>query len=193
MLRQTIAVLVDRLPPFVTLLLRLRGNTEIERDALERRRAFDHKVAELIAAAREDGSLRQDIDPRTVTRLLFGTINSIVEWYKPGARCPPRRSSPTTSSPWPSTASTRPPDPLSHPSGFQPTVSHIPPRGFPPTLSHIPPGGFPPTVSHIPRTPSFRPIVQEPDPPADTPLLTIGPPRTTKRPPTYRGKAFRRR
>ena len=83
MLRQTVAVLVDRLP-FVTLLLRLRGNTEIERDALERRRTFDHKVAGLISAARDEGSLRQDIDPRTVTRLLFGIINSIVEWYKPG-------------------------------------------------------------------------------------------------------------
>ena len=89
-LRQTIAVLVDRLP-FVTLLLRLRGNTEIERDALERRRTFDHKVAALISAARDEGSLRQDIDPRTVTRLLFGTINSIVEWYKPGGSLSPEK------------------------------------------------------------------------------------------------------
>jgi AcrR family transcriptional regulator len=89
-LRQTVAVLVERLP-FVTLLLRLRGNTEIERDALERRRAFDHKVAGLISAARDEGSLRQDIDPRTVTRLLFGMINSIVEWYKPGGSLSPKR------------------------------------------------------------------------------------------------------
>jgi AcrR family transcriptional regulator len=87
-LRQTIAVLVDRLP-FVTLLLRLRGNTEIERAALERRRAFDRKVAALVSAAQEEGSLRQDIDPRTVTRLVFGTINSIVEWYKPGGQLSP--------------------------------------------------------------------------------------------------------
>ena len=48
MVRQTISVLVERLP-FVTLLLRLRGNTEIERDAMERRRTFDHKVAALIS------------------------------------------------------------------------------------------------------------------------------------------------
>jgi AcrR family transcriptional regulator len=89
-LRQTVAVLVDRLP-FVTLLLRLRGNTEIERDALERRRTFDHKVAALISNARDEGSLRQDIDPRTVTRLLFGMINSIVEWYKPGGSLSPER------------------------------------------------------------------------------------------------------
>ena len=82
-LRGTIKVLTERLP-FVTLLLRLRGNTEIERDAMERRRQFDRRVAELVDAARSEGSLRSDIDPRTTTRLLFGTINSIVEWYKPG-------------------------------------------------------------------------------------------------------------
>ncbi len=82
-LRRTVAVLTDKLP-FVTLLLRLRGNTDMERDALGRRRGFDRRVAGLIADAQRDGALRRDIDPRTITRLLFGTINSIVEWYKPG-------------------------------------------------------------------------------------------------------------
>jgi AcrR family transcriptional regulator len=84
-LRRTIDVLTEKLP-YVTLLLRLRGNTEVERNALERRREFDHKVAALMDAARAEGSLRSDIDPRTTTRLLFGTINSIVEWYKPGGK-----------------------------------------------------------------------------------------------------------
>jgi AcrR family transcriptional regulator len=84
-LRSTIRVLTEKLP-YVTLLLRLRGNTEIERHALERRRAFDRQVAGLVDAARTEGSLRSDIDPRTTTRLLFGTINSIVEWYKPGGK-----------------------------------------------------------------------------------------------------------
>lgn len=84
-LRRTIDVLTEKLP-YVTLLLRLRGNTEVERNALERRREFDHKVAALMDAAREEGTLRSDIDPRTTTRLLFGTINSIVEWYKPGGK-----------------------------------------------------------------------------------------------------------
>lgn len=82
-LRGTIAVLAERLP-FVTLLLRLRGNTDVEREALERRRTFDREVAVLVDAAQREGSIRQDIDPRTTTRLIFGTINSIVEWYKPG-------------------------------------------------------------------------------------------------------------
>lgn len=80
-LRSTIRVLVKR-QQYVTLLLRLRGNTEIERDALQRRRAVDRKVSDLVVAAQLEGSLRSDIDPRTATRLLFGTINSLVEWFK---------------------------------------------------------------------------------------------------------------
>lgn len=87
-LRGTIQVLTERLP-FVTLLLRLRGNTDIERDALARRRDFDHRVADLVQAAQNEGTLRGDIDPRTTTRLLFGTINSIVEWYRPGGPISP--------------------------------------------------------------------------------------------------------
>ncbi|GGF11757.1 putative transcriptional regulator, TetR family protein [Subtercola lobariae] len=87
-LRGAVQVLVDDLP-YVTLLLRLRGNTEIERNALERRRAFDHQVSQLVDQARADGSLRADVDSGTITRLLFGMINSIVEWYKPGGTLTP--------------------------------------------------------------------------------------------------------
>ena len=72
-------------------LLRLRGNTDVERLALARRREFDHRVADLVDAARQEGSVRSDIDPRTTTRLLFGTINSIVEWYKPGGPLPAQK------------------------------------------------------------------------------------------------------
>ena len=82
-LRGAVLVLVERLP-YVTLLLRVRGNTEVERTALARRRAFDRSVAALVKDARDEGSLRADIDPGIATRLLFGMINSIVEWYRPG-------------------------------------------------------------------------------------------------------------
>jgi len=81
-LREAVLVLIDRLP-YVTLLLRVRGNTDVERDAMARRREFDRQVSLLIDEARSDGSLRTDIDARTLTRLLFGMINSIVEWYRP--------------------------------------------------------------------------------------------------------------
>jgi AcrR family transcriptional regulator len=82
-LRGAVHVLVDKLP-YVTLLLRVRGNTEVERRALARRRAFDKQVTALVSEAQSEGSLRSDIDVRVVERLLFGMINSIVEWYRPG-------------------------------------------------------------------------------------------------------------
>lgn len=81
--RRTVEVLVAELP-YVTLLLRVRGNTDTERWAMERRREFDHEVAELLKQAAADGDLRADVDARLATRLLFGMINSIVEWYRPG-------------------------------------------------------------------------------------------------------------
>ena len=80
--RRTTEVLMERLP-YVTLLLRVRGNTHTERWALERRREFDHQVAELLRQAVADGDLRADVDIRLATRLLFGMINSVAEWYRP--------------------------------------------------------------------------------------------------------------
>ncbi|MEU6015433.1 TetR/AcrR family transcriptional regulator [Streptomyces sp. NPDC047515] len=81
-IRRTIDVLIAELP-YVTLLLRVRGNTKTERWAMERRREFDHRVTDLLRAAVADGDLRSDVDIRLVTRLLFGMVNSLVEWYRP--------------------------------------------------------------------------------------------------------------
>ncbi|WP_409234973.1 TetR/AcrR family transcriptional regulator [Streptomyces sp. PA5.6] len=83
--RRTVEVLVAELP-YVTLLLRVRGNTDTERWAMERRREFDQQVAALLKEAVADGDLRSDIELRLATRLLFGMINSIVEWYRPESR-----------------------------------------------------------------------------------------------------------
>jgi AcrR family transcriptional regulator len=69
--------------PYVTLLLRVRGNTDVERAALDRRRGFDRFVAELVAEAVRDGDVRPDADAMITARLLFGLVNSIVEWYRP--------------------------------------------------------------------------------------------------------------
>ncbi len=68
----------------VTLLLRVRGNSAVERDALEQRRQIDMKMRALVAAAIEEGGVRADFPPGLVTRLLFGMVNSITEWYRPG-------------------------------------------------------------------------------------------------------------
>ncbi|MEU5778482.1 TetR/AcrR family transcriptional regulator [Streptomyces venezuelae] len=83
--RRTVEVLVAELP-YVTLLLRVRGNTDTERWAMERRREFDQQVAALLKEAVADGDLRSDVELRLATRLLFGMINSIVEWYRPESR-----------------------------------------------------------------------------------------------------------
>lgn len=83
MVRHAVLVLDEELP-YVTLLLRVRGNTEVERAALERRRAFDQRFSALVEDACAEGALRADIDARTITRFIYGTINSLVEWYRPG-------------------------------------------------------------------------------------------------------------
>jgi AcrR family transcriptional regulator len=81
--RDSVRVLVEHLPA-VTLLLRVRGNSEVELAALRRRREIDDRLAELVAAAAAEGSLRADLPPDLVSRLLFGMVNSLIEWYRPG-------------------------------------------------------------------------------------------------------------
>ncbi len=79
--RGSVRVLAAELP-FVTLLLRLRGNSEVERTALHRRREFDRAVTGLVRAAEHEGDVRADVDPAVISRLLFGTVNSLTEWYR---------------------------------------------------------------------------------------------------------------
>ncbi len=81
--RQSVEVLVAH-QPAVTLLLRVRGNSEVEVRALSRRRHVDARHAALGQAAVEEGTLRSDLRPDLVSRLLFGMVNSLVEWYRPG-------------------------------------------------------------------------------------------------------------
>ncbi|HEY2831793.1 MAG TPA: TetR/AcrR family transcriptional regulator [Sporichthyaceae bacterium] len=88
LLRAAVQVLAEE-QPHVTLLLRVRGNTDVERAALARRREFDRRVADLVRQAAADGDLRSDIDPDLAARLLFGTVNSLIEWYIPGGRLTP--------------------------------------------------------------------------------------------------------
>ena len=80
--RGSVRVLTEQLP-FVTLLLRVRGNSPVEEAALARRREFDRIVTDLVRAAEEEGDVRPDVDPAVTSRLLFGTVNSLTEWYRP--------------------------------------------------------------------------------------------------------------
>jgi AcrR family transcriptional regulator len=89
-IRGAVLVLCER-QPYVTLLLRLRGNTPIELEAMARRRAIDRRLRALFEASRDEGTLRPDIEPRVAERLTFGMVNSIVEWYRPGGPIAPEQ------------------------------------------------------------------------------------------------------
>ena len=70
--------------PELSVLVRVRGNSSVERAANERRREFDRIVADLVRAAVAAGDVRSDVDPHVVTRLIFGMSNSVVDWFRPG-------------------------------------------------------------------------------------------------------------
>ena len=81
----SVRVLVEHLPA-VTLLLRVRGNSDAEVAALRRRRRIDDELAALVADAAAEGALRDDLPPDLISRLLFGTVNSLAEWVRPEGR-----------------------------------------------------------------------------------------------------------
>lgn len=85
---RSVEVLVAHLPS-VTLLLRVHGNSPVEVEALRRRRDIDHRLAVMVQAAADDGAIRRDIEPALVSRLLFGMVNSLTEWYRHDGRNDP--------------------------------------------------------------------------------------------------------
>ncbi|NYG53954.1 TetR/AcrR family transcriptional regulator [Nocardioides perillae] len=85
---ESVRILAAHLPA-VTLLLRVRGNSAVELAALERRRQIDEALAVLVQEAVAEGALRDDVPPDLISRLLFGTVNSLVEWYRPGGPLTP--------------------------------------------------------------------------------------------------------
>ena len=81
--RSSVRTLVAHLPA-VTLLLRVHGNTPTEKAALARRRSIDERLADMVRVAVDEGVVRDDLDPLLISRLLFGTVNSLTEWVRPG-------------------------------------------------------------------------------------------------------------
>jgi AcrR family transcriptional regulator len=77
-----VAEITFALQPELSVLFRIRGNSLVEREAIERRRTFDRIVGALVVAAQESGDLRADLDAAIVARLVFGMSNSVVEWYR---------------------------------------------------------------------------------------------------------------
>ncbi|RYF50769.1 MAG: TetR/AcrR family transcriptional regulator, partial [Comamonadaceae bacterium] len=70
MVRRTVDLVVAD-QAYVTLLLRVRGNTAVERRALARRRELDAFLGELVQTAADENDVQPGLDPALVSRLLF--------------------------------------------------------------------------------------------------------------------------
>jgi AcrR family transcriptional regulator len=81
-LRRTVETELQYLPE-VSLLIRVRGNTAVEREALEERRRFQDRLAGLVTQAQAAGEIGAAIDAALFIRLALGMSNSLVDWYRP--------------------------------------------------------------------------------------------------------------
>lgn len=85
LLRETVRLAVeDR--AYVTLLLRLRGNSPVELAAMGRRRELTRYVEGLMTHAQDAGEISAHLNPQLQARLVLGMANSVVEWFTPGGR-----------------------------------------------------------------------------------------------------------
>lgn len=79
-LREMVVVLTNHAPA-VAVLISLRGNLAIEREAMSRQQAVEQEIIKLVSVAQDEGALRAGVDPDAAGRLLVGTLNSITDWY----------------------------------------------------------------------------------------------------------------
>ncbi len=68
----------------VKVLQTLRGMTPTEQWARGRRREFTRRVTALVRRAVAEGDMRDDVDPETITLLVYGMLASVTEWYVDG-------------------------------------------------------------------------------------------------------------
>lgn len=73
-----------------SVLVRLYGDTDTERQVIESRRRFERQVAELIERGVEGGELRSDIPPILQARLLLSLTSWIVVWFDVDGPMSPR-------------------------------------------------------------------------------------------------------
>lgn len=83
-LRRTVTILVDQ-QLAVGILLREKSPAALL-SSKERRREFERRVSSVMQLAVREGSIRADIPPALLTKLCFGAIASIAEWYRPGGK-----------------------------------------------------------------------------------------------------------
>lgn len=87
-IRRTVAVIAEHRAE-VALLVRARGNTEVEKVALARRREFDRALTRLVGHAIRQGELCTQLPASLFTRLALGAAVSVVEWYRPEGELTP--------------------------------------------------------------------------------------------------------
>ncbi len=67
----------------VSLVLRQKPGTPTGDAVIERRRAYDRRLAKLIEDAQAAGQVRDDIHPVLMARLTMGMVSWLVEWFDP--------------------------------------------------------------------------------------------------------------
>jgi AcrR family transcriptional regulator len=66
-----------------SLVLRQKPGTPTSDAVVERRRAYDRRLADLIKRGQSTGAIRDDIHPMLLARLTLGMVSWLVEWYDP--------------------------------------------------------------------------------------------------------------
>lgn len=65
----------------VSLVLRQKPGTNTGDSVVDRRRAHDHRLADLITIGQKSGHIRDDIHPLLLARLTMGMVSWLIEWY----------------------------------------------------------------------------------------------------------------
>ena len=65
------------------LILTVKPTSEMARRVIDERNQVERSRAPLVADAQAGGAARSDIEPHLLTRLVMGTINGLVAWYRP--------------------------------------------------------------------------------------------------------------
>ena len=81
-LRRVVEVELAFLPE-ASVLVRLRGNTGVEVDAVDRRRLFDRNIAAVLSRGQAQGTIRNNMEPHLATVLILGMITWVTEWFRP--------------------------------------------------------------------------------------------------------------
>jgi len=60
----------------------VRGNSEVERWALDERRRYQERLVEIVREAQAAGEIDAAVDAGLYVRLVLGMSNSLVDWYR---------------------------------------------------------------------------------------------------------------